>query len=66
MTTASPQPAAPRSRRRLAIVLAVGILLTVVVAGLVLAWFIFFGSEAPPAPSLDDAVRQLLPSIPPQ
>jgi hypothetical protein len=36
------------------------------ITGLVATYVFFFGSEAPPAPTIDDAIRVLLPSAPPE
>ena len=53
------------SRRRL--LMAAAILAAVLaVVGLVAIYLFFFGSEAPPAPSIDDAIKVLLPSPPAQ
>ena len=60
--TPTPQPAADRVRRRRLVVIAVIVIAVIVVAGLVAGWLFFFGSEAPPAPTLDDALQILLPS----
>jgi Kef-type K+ transport system membrane component KefB len=59
----TPQPA--RSNRRLAVVLAVLVVAALIVIGLVAAYMFFFGSEAPAAPTLDDALKVLLPSATP-
>jgi hypothetical protein len=66
MSTTPPQPTASRPNRRLVIVLAVVVAVTFVVAGLVLAYMYFFGSPAPEAPSLDGALKVLLPSASPE
>jgi Kef-type K+ transport system membrane component KefB len=60
----TPQPA--RSNRRLAVVLAVLVVAALIVIGLVAAYMFFFGSEAPAAPTLDDALKVLLPSATPE
>lgn len=64
MTASVPEPEGRRRRRRFLILVVVAVVVATV-AGLALAWYLFFGSEAPPAPTLDDAVRLLLPSVPP-
>ncbi len=61
--TADPGPRRPRRRGYLA--LAIVVLLLLAVAGLVAAWLFFFAGEAPPAPTLDDALKVLLPSASP-
>ncbi|MGD8485571.1 MAG: hypothetical protein PVG27_13015 [Chloroflexota bacterium] len=52
-----------RSRRRW---IAIGVVAVViaVVLGVVAVWYVFFSSEAPPAPNLNDAL-QVLQSAPP-
>ena len=40
--------------------------LIIIVAGLAAFWLFFFGSEAPPAPTIEDSLKVLLPSTPPQ
>lgn len=59
----TPQPA--RSGRRMAVFLAVIVVAAVIVIGLVAAYLFFFGSEAPEAPTLDNALQVLLPSASP-
>lgn len=63
MSSAEPsRPSASRPGRR-TIIIAVIIGLAVLGAiGLFVAWLLFFGSEAPAAPTLDDALRVLQPS----
>jgi len=53
-------------RRRRYIALAVVVVGLLVVAGLIVAWLYFFGSEAPAAPTLDNAIKVLLPSSSPE
>jgi flagellar basal body-associated protein FliL len=65
--TATPDtkgPSAGRRRRYLAIAVVVAVLLAIV--GLVAVWLFFFGSEAPEAPTIDNAIRVLLPSASPE
>jgi len=67
MTSAQPsQPADRRRRRLIVIAIVVLVVAAVVIAGLVAGWFLFFGSEAPPAPTIDEAIKVLLPSAPPE
>ena len=63
--TASPgTPEARSGRRRLVIITLVLVAVAVIVA-LAAAWFFFFGSEAPAAPTIDDAIQVLLPTASP-
>lgn len=48
-------------RRMVALAIAVVIVLAVIAAAAAV-YVVFFASEAPPAPTLDDALRVLLPS----
>ena len=44
-------------------------IVVVIVAGLVVAaagWYYFYGGTAPDAPTIDNALQQLLPSEPPE
>jgi len=67
MAPTPPSQPAGRSRDRRLIVLVIVVLLVVaVVVALVAGWFFFFGTEAPPAPTLDDALQVLLPSASPE
>ena len=64
--TTSTQPSTTPRRRRLRLATVIVVLL----AGLALlaalaVWVVFFSSPAPVAPSLDDALRVLLPSASP-
>ena len=47
------------SRRRWLVVAIIGAAVIAVVAGVFLVWFLFFSSEAPPAPTLQDALSGL-------
>jgi len=38
----------------------------IIVVGLVAAWLFFFGSEAPAAPTIEDAIKVLLPTATPE
>jgi hypothetical protein len=67
MSTAPTQPQQPGSDRRRIIIAAVVIAaVALIVILLVAAWLFFFGSEAPDAPTLDDALKVLLPSASPE
>lgn len=59
------QPEGSSRNRRLIIIAVVGIVV-IAILGLVAAWLFFFGSEAPQAPTLDNAIKVLLPSASPQ
>ncbi len=63
--TPTQQPSVTGRRRRRLFIVAVVLVLLLAIAGLVATWLFFFGSEAPPAPSLDDALKILLPSASP-
>lgn len=55
----------PGKRRRPMIILIV----VAIIAGIALAaagWYYFYGGTAPDAPSIDNALQQLLPSEPPE
>jgi flagellar basal body-associated protein FliL len=66
MSSTPSEPADSGSNRRLLIILAVVAVIALVVIGLVAAYLFFFGSEAPPAPTIDEAVKVLLPSASPE
>jgi len=67
MAPTPPTQPAGRSRDRPLIALVLVVLLVVaVVVVLVAGWVFFFGSDAPPAPALDDALQVLLPSASPE
>ena len=66
MTATPTQPEPARGRRRRLIIIGVLVVLAVAIAGLVAAYVFFFGSEAPPAPAIDDAIKVLLPSSLPE
>jgi hypothetical protein len=51
-------------RRRWLIIIAVAVVAIVVIVGLAAAWLFFLGSEAPPAPTLDDALQVLQSAAP--
>jgi hypothetical protein len=63
MTTLPPTEPQKRrlDRRMVALAIAVLIVLAAITAAAVV-YVVFFASEAPPAPTLDDALRVLLPS----
>ena len=64
--TAPSQPATTPSRRRLRLAIVVVVLLAaLVLLGALAVWVVFFSTPAPVAPSLDDALRVLLPSASP-
>ena len=66
MTATPPNDPAGRGRDRRLIMLAVAVLLVLAAGLAVLAvWLLFFASEAPAAPTLDDALKVLLPSATP-
>jgi len=67
MTDKPQTPGTESIRRRWLIlaVVAIGITLIIVV-GLVAAWLFFFGSEAPAAPTIEDAIKVLLPTATPE
>ena len=66
MTATPPSQPAERGRDRRLIMLAIAVLLVLAAALAVLAvWLFFFASEAPAAPTLDDALKVLLPSATP-
>jgi len=62
MSTTPSEPAEAPSNRRLIVIAGLIALVALVVLGLVAAYLFFFGSDAPPAPTIEDAVRVLLPS----
>ncbi|MEA2027255.1 MAG: hypothetical protein U9O18_11235 [Chloroflexota bacterium] len=55
----------PGRRRRLIIIAVVAVALLIAVS-FVAAYLLFFGSEAPEAPSIENAIKVLLPSAPPE
>jgi hypothetical protein len=67
MTETPQTPGTETVRRRWLIlaVVALGIALIAIV-GLVVVWLFFFGSEAPAAPTIDDAIKVLLPTATPE
>ncbi len=65
MSTVPPARTTRRSNRRLVMIVVLAVLAMVAV-GLVVAYLFFFGSEAPPAPTLDNALQVLLPSPSPR
>lgn len=61
--SATPQTqGSPSGRRRRLIIIGLVIGVIAIAAGLLAFYLFFFGSEAPPAPAIDDAIRVLLPS----
>ncbi len=63
--TPTQQPSVTGRRRRRLLIVAVVLVLLLAIAGLVAVWLFFFAGEAPAAPSLDDALKVLLPSASP-
>ncbi len=59
-------PGADPGRRRRLIAIAVVAAALLIAVGFVVAYLYFFGSEAPEAPSIENAIQVLLPSAPPQ
>jgi flagellar basal body-associated protein FliL len=66
MTDTPTTQAPPPRRSRRPVIVAVVVILALAIAGVVAAYVFLFGSEAPPAPSIDDAIRVLLPSASPE
>jgi hypothetical protein len=62
---ADPSESRARGRRRL---LVIGVVLAIVLALVVAAagWYYFYGGTAPEAPTIENALQQLLPSEPPE
>ena len=52
------------AQRRRLLLIAILLVVAAVVIALAAAWLFFFGSEAPPAPSLDDALQLLQTPLP--
>jgi flagellar basal body-associated protein FliL len=63
MTTTSTQPG---SHRRRNIVIGLVAVIAAVVLGLVAVYLLFFASDAPDTPTLDNALKVLLPSATPE
>jgi hypothetical protein len=57
-------PGTGTRRRRILIALAVVIIVAIVVAAA--GWWYFYGQPAPEAPTIDNALQQLLPTDPPE
>lgn len=53
-------------RRRRLIIIAIAAAALLIAVGFVAAYLFFFGSEAPAAPSIENAIKVLLPSAPPE
>ncbi len=67
MTTIPPAEPSRRGPDRRTVVLAVAALIVLaVIAVAVAVYLLFFASEAPPAPTLDDALRVLQPTPSPE
>ena len=64
MSSAPSQPDQPASMRRRIIFIAIVVAAALVILGLVAGYVFFFGSAAPDAPTLDDALQVLLASPP--
>jgi type VI protein secretion system component VasF len=54
-----------RPRKRMVVAVVVIVLALLALVALAAAWILFFGTPAPAAPTLDDALRVLLPSAAP-
>lgn len=59
-----PEPPAPNRRRIIVAVVVIAVIALIALA-LVAGWLFFFGSDAPAAPTLDDALKVLQPSADP-
>jgi flagellar basal body-associated protein FliL len=55
-----------RRRRWIIVGLVAVVLVIVFIAAIAAAWLFFFGSEAPDAPTIDEAIKVLLPSASPE
>lgn len=64
-TPTRPAGSGPRPKRRWMVIIVIVLAIALVVAGLVAGYLFFFGSPAPDAPSLDDALKVLRPSASP-
>ena len=64
MSSVPSQPDQPASNRRRRIIVVILVVTALVILGLVAGYIFFFGSDAPDAPTLDDALQVLLPSPP--
>lgn len=58
-------PTESRSNRRVIAIAAAIVLIALIVLGVLAIYLFFFGSDAPDAPTLDDALQVLLPSASP-
>jgi flagellar basal body-associated protein FliL len=66
MSTTPTPPVEPGSNRRLLVIIVALVVIALVIGGLVAAYWFLFGSEAPPAPTIVDAIKILLPSASPE
>lgn len=66
MSTAPTQPAQPGSHRRRHAIIAGIVVIGLVVLGVIAVYILFFSSDAPDAPTLDNALKVLLPSAAPE
>ena len=55
---------AARRRRRMMAVVAMAVIAIAIIASIIAVWLFFFGSEAPAAPTLDDALQVLQTTAP--
>ncbi len=67
--SAAPDPAEAEAARRrrwviTGVVIAILVIAIAVIGTSIAVWLFFFGSEAPPAPALDDALRVLQSAAP--
>lgn len=53
------------NRRRM-IIIGIVVVIVVAVAVAAVGWWYFYGQPAPEAPTIDNALQQLLPSTPPE
>jgi len=66
MTATPEHQGSDPGRRRLIVIMAIVGMALIVILGLAAGWLFFFGSEAPEAPTLEDAIKVLMPSASPQ
>ena len=64
-TTPDTETGGSRNRGRWVIIGIVAVIVVAVIAAAA-GWYYFYGGEAPAAPTLDNALQQLLPSEPPE
>jgi hypothetical protein len=56
---------AARRRRWIIIGVVIGLLGIAIAVGMTTLWLLYFASEAPPPPTIDKALQELLPSVAP-